>query len=75
MAIIRIPRSNGSDERESFVLVNVRKAGGSRSLDLKLVATDGSEPFEVTGSSSNFHLISINMATLDAKLYAHHSTC
>jgi hypothetical protein len=74
MGILRIPRV---DDRDSYVLVKVDRAGGSRPLDVKLVATDGSEPYEVTGSSSNFHLISIgmvHMATLDAEFYASNIT-
>lgn len=43
--ILRIPRS---DDPENFVLINVRKTGKS-ALDLKLVATEGEDPY--VGSS------------------------
>ena len=43
--ILRIPRSDSPD---SFVLVNVTRTGKSE-LDLKLVATEGEDPYVGSG--------------------------
>lgn len=54
MASTRVVKFPRSDDASSFILVQITPKG-SKPLDVKLVGTEGEEPYVASCKSSHFH--------------------